>query len=66
MEAAAVNAERPKTTLPLGKGYMPLLNLLGSLVWACISDKQKYRIRGSLIYMQMYKSVPTLLEFKEL
>ena len=50
-EAAEVNADRPKTTAPMGKGYMPILNLLGSLVWPCISDKQEDRIRGLLIYM---------------
>ena len=50
-EAAEVNAERPKTSAPMGEGYMPILNLLGSLVWACISFKQKDRIRGSLIYL---------------
>ena len=50
-EAAEVNAERPKTSAPMGKGYMPILNLLGSLGWPCISFKQKDRIRGQLIYM---------------
>ena len=50
-EATEVNAERPKTTQPLDTGYMPILNLLGSLVWPCISDTQEYRIRGLLIYM---------------
>ena len=49
-EAAEVHSERPKTTAPMGKGYMPNLNLLGSPVWACIRLKQEYRIRGSLIY----------------
>ena len=40
-EAAEVNAERPKTTAPMSKGYMPSFNLLGLLVWPCISDKQE-------------------------
>ena len=31
--AAEVNAERPKTSAPMGKGYMPILNLLRLLVW---------------------------------
>ena len=42
-EAAEVNAERPKTSAPMGKGYMPILNLLGSLVEPCIGNLQEYR-----------------------
>ena len=32
-EAAEVNAERLNTSAPMGKGYMPILNLLRLLVW---------------------------------
>ena len=53
-EAAEVHSEWPKTKQPLGKGYLPILNLLGSLVSPCISDKQEYRIRGLLIYMSIF------------
>ena len=50
-EAAEVHSERPKTTAPMGEGYMPNLNLLGSMVWPCICFPQEDRIRGPLIYM---------------
>ena len=42
-EATEVNADRPKTNTPMGKGYMPILNLLGSLVWPSIGKTQEYR-----------------------
>ena len=42
-EATEVNDERPKTNAPMGKGYMPILNLLGSLVEPCIGNLQEYR-----------------------
>ena len=50
-KAAEVNAAWPKTTAPMGRGYMPIFNLLRLLVWPCISFKQQDRIRGPLIHI---------------
>ena len=36
--AVEVNVAEPKTTAPLGKGYMPISNLLRSLVWPSTLD----------------------------
>ena len=40
----------------MSKGYMPICNLLRLLVWPCIGNRQQYRIRGLLIYMQIFNN----------
>ena len=49
-DSAEVNAKRPKTSAPMGKGYMPILNLLGSLVWPSMyRENTEGQTRGPLI-----------------